>query len=85
MSHLGVTQSLSMVRKRQNKIAECRNVIAEVKSFAPSTWTFFVGKFNKSHGSHSIIYSDSNTDLFEVINREALALPPPKSCPNKTC
>ena len=64
MSHLGVAQSLSMVRKQQN--------IAEVKSFAPSTWTFFVGKFNKSHGSHSIIYSDSNTDLFEVIDREAL-------------
>ena len=31
MSQLGVTQSLSTVRKRQNKIAEWRNVMSEVK------------------------------------------------------
>ena len=85
MSHLGVTQSLSTVRKRQNKIAECRNVMSEVKSFAPCTWTFLWDNFNKTHGSHSVIYGDSNTHSIEVINRAALALPPPKSCPNKTC
>ena len=84
MSHLGVTQSLSTVRKRQNKIAECRNVMSEVKSFAPCTWTFLWDNFNKTHGSHSVIYGDSNTHSIEVINRAALALPPPKSCPNKT-
>ena len=61
MSHLGVTQSLSAVWKRQNKIAECRNVMSEVKSFAPYTWTFLWDNFNKSHGSHSVIYGDSNT------------------------
>ena len=85
MSHLGVTQSLSTVRKRQNKIAECRNVMSEVKSFAPCTWTFLWDNFNKTHGSHSVIYGDSNTHSIEVINRAALALPPLKSCLNKTC
>ena len=85
MSHLGVTQSLSTVRKRQNKIAECRNVMSEVKSFAPCTWTFLWDNFNKPHGWHSVIYGDSNTHSIEVINRAALALPPLKSCPNKTC
>ena len=85
MSHLGVTQSLSTVRKRQNKIAECRNVMAEVKSFAPCTWTFLWDNFNKTHGSHSVIYGDSNTHSVEVINRAAFALPPPKNCPNKAC
>ena len=39
-SQLGVTQSLSTVLKQQNKIAECRNIMAEVKSLAPCTWTF---------------------------------------------
>ena len=82
MSHLGVTQPLSTVRKRQNKIAECRNVMSEVKSFAPCTWTFLWDNFNKTHDSHSAIYGDSNTHSIEVINRATLALP--KSCPNKT-
>ena len=85
MSHLGVTQSLSTVRKRQNKIAECGNVMAEMKSFSPCTWTFFWDNFNKTHGSHSVIYGDSNTHSVKVINLGALALPSPESCPNKTC
>ena len=72
MSHFGVTQSLSMVRKRQNKIDECRNVISEVKSFAPCTWTFLWDNFNKTHGLHSSIYGDSNTHSVKVINRAAL-------------
>ena len=71
-SHLGVTQSLSTVRKRQNKIADCRNVMAEVKSFASCTWTFLWNNFNKTHGSYSVIYGDSNAHSVEVINRAAL-------------
>ena len=46
---------------------------------------FFWDNFNKTHGSHSVIYGDSNTHSIEAINRAALALPPPKSCSNKTC
>ena len=78
MSHLGVRQSLFTTWKRQNNIAQCRNVMAEVKSFAPCTWTFLWDNFNKTHGSHSVIYGDSNTHSVEVISRAALALPPPK-------
>ena len=85
MSHLGVTQSLSTVQKRQNKIVECRNVMSEVKSFAPCTLTFLWDSFNEAHGSHSVIYGDSNTHSIEIINSAALALPPTKSFPNKTC
>ena len=72
MSHLGVTQSLSTVRKRQNKIAECRNVMSEVKSFTPCTWTFLWDNFNKTHGSHSLIYGDSNTHSIEVLTVQPL-------------
>ena len=61
MSHLGVTQYLCTVLKRQNKIAECRNVMAEAKSFPPCIWTFLLDNFNKTHGSHSVIYGESNT------------------------
>ena len=59
--------------------------MSKVKSFAPCTWTFFWDNFNKTQGSHSFIYGDSNTHSIEVLSRAALALPPPKSCPNKTC
>ena len=59
--------------------------MSKVKSFAPCTWTFFGDNFNKTQGSHSFIYGDSNTHSIEVISRAALALLPPKSCPNKTC
>ena len=59
--------------------------MSKVKSFAPCTWTFFGDNFNKTQGSHSFIYGDSNTHSIEVLSRAALALPPPKSCPNKTC
>ena len=55
-SQLGITQSLSTVLKQQNKIAECRNIMAEVKSLAPCTWTFLWDNFNKTHGFHSAIY-----------------------------
>ena len=85
MSHLGVTQYLYTILKRQNKIAECRNVMAEAKSFAPFSWTFLLDNFNKTHGSHSVIYGEFNTHLVEVFNRAALALPPPENSPNKTC
>ena len=59
--------------------------MSKVKSFAPCTWTFFWDNFNKTQGSHSFIYGDSNAHSIEVISRAALALLPPKSCPNKTC
>ena len=72
MSHLGDTQSLFTVRKWQNKIVECINVMAELKSFAPCTWTFLWDNFNKTHGLHSSIYGDSNTHSVKVINRAAL-------------
>ena len=85
MSHLGVTQYLCTVLKRQNKIAECRNIMAEAKSFAPCIWTFLLDNFNKTHGSHSVIYGEFNTPLVEVFNRAAFALPPPENSPNKTC
>ena len=84
VSHFGVAQSLSTVQKRQNKTAECKNVMAEVKPFAPCTWTFLWDNFNKTPGSHSVIYDDVNTHSVEVIRRATLALPPHKSCPNKT-
>ena len=71
--------------KKKKKNGECRNVMSKVKSFAPCTWTFFWDNFNKTQGSHSFIYGDSNTHSIEVLSRAALALPPPKSCPNKTC
>ena len=41
--------------------------------------------FNKTHGSHSVIYLDSHTHSVEVIDRAAFALPRPKICLNKTC
>ena len=59
--------------------------MSKVKSFAPCTWTFLWDNFNKTQGSHSFIYGDSNTHSIEVLSRAALALLPPKSCPNKTC
>ena len=59
--------------------------MSKVKSFAPCTWTFFWDNFNKTQGSHSFIYGDSNAHSIEVISRAALALLPPKSRPNKTC
>ena len=62
-----------------------RNVMAEVKSFAPSTWTFLWDNFNKTHGLHCVIYGASNTHSVEVVNRAVLALHPPKICPKKTC
>ena len=62
-----------------------RNVMAEVKSFAPSTWTFLWDNFNKTHGLHCVIYGASNTHSVEVVNRAVLALRPPKICPKKTC
>ena len=85
MSHFGVTHSLSTVLKRKNKIADCRNVLAEIKSFAPCIWTFLWDNFNKTHGSHSTLYGNTNTLSVEVINHAAFAFPPPKSCPHKVC
>ena len=56
MSHLGVTQSLSTVRKRQNEIAETRDIYKEVMSFGPSTWALLWDNFNKTHGTQSVIW-----------------------------
>ena len=46
---------------------------------------FLWDNFNKTDGSHSVRYGDSNKHSMEFINRAALALPPPKICLNKTC
>ena len=83
MSHLGVTQSLKTVRNRQIEIAKARDVEEEIISFTPCTWTYLWDNFNKTHGSNSVVYGDQHTNTVEVINRAALALPPPKPCPSE--
>ena len=85
MSHLGVTQSLKTVRNRQIEIAKARDVEEEIISFTPCTWTYLWDNFNKTHGSNSVVYGDQHTSTVEVINRAALALPPPKPCPSERC
>ena len=85
MSHLGVTQSLKTVRNRQIETAKTRDVEEEIISFTPCTWTYLWDNFNKTHGSNSVVYGDQHTTTVEVINRAALALPPPKPCPNEMC
>ena len=54
ISHLTVTQFLSMVKVKE--------VMPEVKSFAPCTWTFLWVNFNKTYGSHyTILATLTNT------------------------
>ena len=85
MSHLGVTQSLKTVRNRQIETAKTRDVEEEIISFTPCTWTYLWDNFNKTHGLNSVVYGDQHKTTVEVINRAALALPPPKPCPNEMC
>ena len=80
MSHLGVTQSLETVRNRQIETAKTRDVEEEIISFTPCTWPYLWDNFSKTHRSNSVVYGDQHTTTVEVINRAALALPPPKPC-----
>ena len=85
MSHLGVTQSLKSVQNKQIETAKARDVEEEIISFTPCTSTYLWSNFNKTHGSNSVVYGDQHTSTGKVINRAALALPPPKPCLSEKC
>lgn len=76
ISHLGVTQSLKTVRNRLIETAKAWNVEEEIISFTPCTWSYVWDNFNKTCFLNSVVYRDKHTNLVEVINRVALALPP---------
>ena len=85
VSHPGVTQSLPTVRKRQADTVHSKNVEEEIKALGNASWTYRWVNFNKTHGCNSVVYGDHHTNSIEVMNLAALAWPPTKSCPHKTC
>ena len=81
-SHLGALHSLTTVRQRQSECGKKRNIEEEILDKEPCSLAYLYDNFVKIHGSQSAIFGGQQTKTVEVLNRAALSLPPPKSCPN---